>query len=201
MSISEIKRLREERKQYIEKYTKELEAVKTDDRFSESYRQEKIKSISENLANIRASYDQQIKELIRQGKYEAMNKLHRAELDGLDEKELLKKMVIDNRNFQIEQRLVEQYKDDIDTLMEMAQKEVNARSPHAPAYLNALDRLNKNVFLKPQLEALKQDYRLNTMSSLQKRYHEELQAYEQQEQEFRQETEREHFAAALGLTS
>src|SRR5690554_2105470 len=102
MSISEIKRLREERKQYIERYTKELEAVKTDDRFSESYRQEKIKSISENLVNIRASYDQQIKELIHQGKYEAMNKLRKAELDGLDEKELLKKMVIDNRNFQIE---------------------------------------------------------------------------------------------------
>src|SRR5690554_2965836 len=115
MSIQKIKQLREERKHFMEKYTAELESVKKDDRISESYREQKIEEITANLNDVKHGHDQKIKELIQAGKNESLTKAEKAEFEALNEKELLTKLILENRNRDKAAALVERYADDPDT--------------------------------------------------------------------------------------
>lgn len=200
MSIQKIERLRKERKHYIEKYQGELDQVKQDQRYAPEYKQEKLQEIQKNLDDVKYGYDRTIRELIEDGKNEALTGMNNAEFDGADEKELIKKLLIETRNQGLANTLTDQYKDDFDTLMEKAKKEVNAGSVNAAAYISALNRVNKNeLFTQQQINALEQTHKENTMNSKQRAYQREYQGYVNQETEYRQETEKERFTAGLNI--
>src|SRR5690606_25570637 len=128
MSISKIKQLRKERKALIDKYTKELEAIKNDNRYAQDYKAEKIKEIEQKLSDVRNGYDSEIRELIEKNKSELQAKINKAGFEGLTEKELLQQLLIEIRNKSIEERALQEFKDNPDGLYTVIQKEVDSGS-------------------------------------------------------------------------
>lgn len=198
MSIAEIKKLREERKHFIEKYTKELESVRKDTRISESYREEKVLGLLNNLEDVKRGHDQRIRELIKKGKDESLRKIEMAEFEGLNEKQLLTKLIVENRNRDKAAVLEELYKGDINTLLSEATKAVSANSHDVPAYIQALQKLSKDEpMLRFDIDRIEQTYKQNNLNALQKDYYKDYEAYVSQEKEYTQEIAREQFIDAL----
>lgn len=197
MSIQKIKQLREERKHFMEKYTAELESVKKDDRISESYRKQKIEEITANLNDVKHGHDQKIKELIQAGKNESLTKAEKAEFEALNEKELLTKLILENRNRDKAAALVERYADDPDTLLSEAQKALNKNALDVPAYVQALRMSQGNPMRHIDIDRIEQTYKTNNLNPLQKDYYRDYEAYAAQEQAYNQETERERFMDAF----
>ena len=202
MSIAKIEQLRKERKHYMEKYTKELEAVKKDDRLSESYRKQKINEITENLNDVKFGYDRKIKELIKEGKDQSLKKADKAEFEGLNEKQLLTKLIMENRNRDKAAELVERYADDIDLLLDEARKALDKNSYEVPAYISALRKLSKSDPLRNfDIDQIEQAYKENNLNGIQKDYYKDYESYVAQEQAYNQETERERFMDAFQLNA
>lgn len=199
MSISKIKQLRKERKALIDKYTKELEKIKNDNRYAPDYKAEKIKDIEQNLSDVRNGYDREIRELIEKNKNELQAKINKAEFEGLTEKELLQQLLIESRNKSIEERLLHEYEDNPDGLYTIIQKEVENGSYTAQGYINAFMQLSDNFALKHNIKQLEEQHKANMMNDNQKAYAKELELYKQQEAEYQEEREGESFKQALGL--
>lgn len=198
MSIAEIKKLREERKHFIEKYTKELESVRKDTRISESYREEKVLGLLNNLEDVKRGHDQRIRELIKKGKDESLRKVEMAEFEGLNEKQLLTKLIVENRNRDKAAVLEELYKGDINTLLSEATKALNVNSQDVPAYVQALQRLSKNEPIYYfDIDRIEQTYKQNNLNALQKDYYKDYEAYVSQEKEYTQEIAQEQFIDAF----
>lgn len=197
MSIQKIKQLREERKHFMEKYTAELESVKKDDRISESYREQKIEEITANLNDVKHGHDQKIKELIQAGKNESLTKAEKAEFEALNEKELLTKLILENRNRDKAAALVERYADDPDTLLSEAQKALNKNALDVPAYVQALRMSQGDPLRHIDIDRIEQTYKKNNLNPLQADYYRDYEAYAEQEQAYNQETERERFMDAF----
>lgn len=198
MSITEIKKLREERKHFIEKYTKDLESVRRDTRISESYREEKVLGLLNNLDDVKRGHDQRIRELIKKGKEESLRKVEMAEFEGLNEKQLLTKLIVENRNRDKAAVLEELYKGDINTLLSEATKALNVNSQDVPAYVQALQRLSKNEPIYYfDIDRIEQTYKQNNLNALQKDYYKDYEAYVSQEKEYTQEIAQEQFIDAF----
>lgn len=198
MSIQKIKQLREERKHFMEKYTAELESVKKDDRISESYREQKIEEITANLNDVKHGHDQKIKELIQAGKNESLTKAEKAEFEALNEKELLTKLILENRNRDKAAALEKRYADDVDSLLAEARKALAKNAPDVPAYAQALRNLSQgNPMRHIDIDQIEQAYKTNNLNPLQKDYYRDYEAYAAQEQAYNQETERERFMDAF----
>lgn len=187
MSISRIKELRKERKTLIDKYTKELETIRNDDRYTPVYKAEKIKEIEQKLSDVRNGYDREIRELIEKNKNELQAKINKAEFEGLSEKELLQQLLIEIRNKSIESRALQEYKDNPDELFTIIQKEVENGSYTAQGYINAFMQLSDNFALKHNVKRLEEQHKANMMNDKQKAYLKELEMYEQQEAEYQEE--------------
>lgn len=200
MSIQKIEQLREERKRFMEKYQKELESVKKDDRISESYREQKIEEITANLNDVKHGHDQKIKELIQTGKNESLTKAEKAEFEALNEKELLTKLILENRNRDKAAALEKRYADDVDSLLSEARKALAKNAPDVPAYAQALRNLSQGDPMRHiDIDRIEQTYKTNNLNPLQKDYYRDYEAYAAQEQAYNQETERERFMDALNL--
>ena len=199
MSISKIKQLRKERKALIDKYTKELETIKNDERYAPDYKAEKIKEIEQNLSDVRNGYDREIRELIEKNKNELQAKINKAEFEGLTEKELMHQLLIDSRNKSIEERTLHEYKDNPDGLYTIIQREVENGSYTAQGYINAFMRLSDNFALKHNVKQLEEQHKANMMNDKQKAYLKELELYKQQEAEYQEEREDESFKQVLGV--
>lgn len=200
MSIQKIEQLREERKRFMEKYTTELESVKKDDRISESYREQKIEEITANLNDVKHGHDQKIKELIQAGKNESLTKAEKAEFEALNEKELLTKLILENRNRDKAAALEKRYADDVDSLLAEARKALAKNAPDVPAYAQALRNLSQGDPMRHiDIDRIEQTYKTNNLNPLQKDYYRDYEAYAAQEQAYNQETERERFMDALNL--
>lgn len=200
MSIQKIEQLREERKRFMEKYTAELESVKKDDRISESYRKQKIEEITANLNDVKHGHDQKIKELIQAGKNESLTKAEKAEFEVLNEKELLTKLILENRNRDKAEALEKRYAEDVDSLLAEARKALAKNAPDVPAYVQALRNLSQgNPMRHIDIDQIEQAYKTNNLNPLQKDYYRDYEAYAAQEQAYNQETERERFMDALNL--
>lgn len=187
MSISRIKQLRKERKTLIDKYTKEIETIKNDERYAPDYKAEKIKEIEQKLSDVRNGYDREIRELIERNKNELQAKINKAEFEGLTEKELMQQLLIDSRNKSIEARALQEYKDNSDGLYTIIQKEVESGSYTAQGYINAFMQLSDNFALKHNVKQLEEQHKANMMNDKQKAYAKELELYEQQEAEYQEE--------------
>ena len=199
MSISKIKQLRKERKALIDKYKKELETIRNDDRYAPDYKAEKIKEIERKLSDVRSGYDSEIRVLIEKNKRELQAKINKAGFEGLTEKELLQQLLIESRNKSIEERALHEYKDNPDELYTIIQREVESGSYTAQGYINAFMRLSDNFALKHNVKQLEEQHRANMMNEKQKAYLKELELYEQQEAEYQEEREGETVKQALGL--
>ena len=199
MSISKIKQLREERKALIDKYKKELETIRNDDRYAPDYKAEKIKEIERKLSDVRSGYDSEIRVLIEKNKRELQAKINKAGFEGLTEKELLQQLLIEIRNKSIEERALHEYKDNPDGLYTIIQREVENGSYTAQGYINAFMRLSDNFALKHNVKQLEEQHKANMMNEKQKAYLKELELYEQQEAEYQEEREGETVKQALGL--
>lgn len=199
MSISKIKQLREERKALIDKYKKELETIRNDDRYAPDYKAEKIKEIERKLSDVRSGYDSEIRVLIEKNKRELQAKINKAEFEGLTEKELLQQLLIESRNKSIEERALQEFKDNPDGLYSIIQREVESGSFTAQGYINAFMQLSDNFALKHNVKQLEEQHRANMMNEKQKAYLKELELYEQQEAEYQEEREGETVKQALGL--
>lgn len=187
MSISKIEQLRKERKTLIDKYTKELEAIRNDDRYAPHYKAEKIKEIEQKLSDVRNGYDREIRELIEKNKNELRARIKKAEFEGLTEKELLQQLLIEIRNKSIEARALHEYKNNTDELFTIIQKEVENGSHTAQGYINAFMQLSDNFALKHNVKRLEEQHKANMMNDKQKAYLKELELYEQQEAEYQKE--------------
>lgn len=200
MSIQKIEQLREERKRFMEKYTAELESVKKDDRISESYREQKIEEITANLNDVKHAHDQKIKELIQAGKNESLTKAEKAEFEVLNEKELLTKLILENRNRDKAEALEKRYAEDVDSLLAEARKALDNNAQDVPAYVQALRNLSQGDPMRHiDIDQIEQAYKTNNLNPLQKDYYRDYEAYAAQEQAYNQETERERFMDALNL--
>lgn len=199
MSISRIKELRKERKTLIDKYTKELETIKNDDRYAPDYKAEKIKEIEQKLSDVRNGYDREIRELIEKNKNELQAKINKAEFEGLTEKDLLQQLLIESRNKSIEERALQEFKDNPDGLYTIIQREVESGSYTAQGYINAFMRLSDNFALKHNVKQLEEQHKANMMNDEQKAYLKELELYKQQEAEYQEERVDETVKQALGL--
>lgn len=198
MSIQKIEQLREERKRFMEKYTAELESVKKDDRISESYRKQKIEEITANLNDVKYAHDQKIKELIQAGKNESLTKAEKAEFEVLNEKELLTKLILENRNRDKAEALEKRYAEDVDSLLAEARKALDNNAQDVPAYVQALRNLSQGDPMRHiDIDQIEQAYKTNNLNPLQKDYYRDYEAYAAQEQAYNQETERERFMDAL----
>ena len=199
MSISKIKQLREERKALIDKYKKELETIRNDDRYAPDYKAEKIKEIERKLSDVRSGYDSEIRVLIEKNKRELQAKINKAGFEGLTEKELLQQLLIESRNKSIEERALQEFKDNPDGLYTIIQREVESGSYTAQGYINAFMRLSDNFALKHNVKQLEEQHKANMMNDKQKAYLKELELYEQQEAEYQEERADEAVKQALGL--
>lgn len=199
MSISRIEQLRKERKTLIDKYTKELETIKNDERYAPDYKAEKIKEIEQKLSDVRNGHDREIRELIERKKNELQAKINKAEFEGLTEKELMQQLLIDNRNKDIEARALQEYKDNPDGLYTIIQKEVENGSYTAQGYINAFMQLSDNFVLKHNVKQLEEQHKANMMNDKQKAYAKELESYKQQEAEYQEERGDDSFKQALGV--
>ena|SRR5690606_9141379 len=199
MSISKIKQLREERKALIDKYKKELETIRNDERYAPDYKAEKIKEIERKLSDVRSGYDSEIRVLIEKNKRELQAKINKAGFEGLTEKELLQQLLIESRNKSIEERALQEFKDNPDGLYTIIQKEVESGSYTAQGYINAFMQLSDNFALKHNVKQLEEQHKVNMMNEKQKAYLKELELYEQQEAEYQEEREGETVKQALGL--
>lgn len=199
MSISKIKQLREERKALIDKYKKELETIRNDDRYAPDYKAEKIKEIERKLSDVRSGYDSEIRVLIEKNKRELQAKINKAEFEGLTEKELLQQLLIESRNKSIEERALQEFKDNPDGLYSIIQREVESGSFTAQGYINAFMQLSDNFALKHNVKQLEEQHKANMMNDEQKAYLKELELYEQQEAEYQEERADEAVKQALGL--
>lgn len=199
MSISKIKQLRKERKALIDKYKKELETIRNDDRYAPDYKAEKIKEIERKLSDVRSGYDMEIRELIEKNKIELQAKINKAGFEGLTEKELLQQLLIESRNKSIEERALQEFKDNPDGLYSIIQREVESGSLTAQGYINAFMQLSDNFALKHNVKQLEEQHRANMMNDKQKAYLKELELYEQQEAEYQEEREGETVKQSLGL--
>lgn len=197
MSILRIEQLRKERKTLIDKYTKELETIKNDERYAPDYKAEKIKEIEQKLSDVRNGYDREIRELIERNKNELQAKINKAEFEGLTEKELLQQLLIDNRNKDIEARALQEYKDNPDGLYTIIQKEVENGSYTAQGYINAFMQLSDNFVLKHNVKQLEEQHKANMMNDKQKAYAKELESYKQQEAEYQEERGDDSFKQVL----
>lgn len=199
MSISKIKQLREERKALIDKYTKELETIRNDERYAPAYKSEKIKEIERKLSDVKTGYDTEIRELIETNKSELQAKINKAGFEGLTEKELLQQLLIEIRNKSIEERALQEFKDNPDGLYTIIQKEVDSGSYTAQGYINAFMQLSDNFVLKHNVKQLEEQHKANMMNDKQKAYAKELELYKQQEAEYQEEREGETVKQALRL--
>lgn len=199
MSISKIKQLREERKALIDKYKKELETIRNDDRYAPDYKAEKIKEIERKLSDVRSGYDSEIRVLIEKNKRELQAKINKAGFEGLTEKELLQQLLIESRNKSIEERALQEFKDNPDGLYSIIQREVESGSFTAQGYINAFMQLSDNFALKHNVKQLEEQHKANMMNDEQKAYLKELELYEQQEAEYQEERADEAVKQALGL--
>lgn len=197
MSIAKIKQLRSERIKQIEFYRNEIEKIKNDNRLSNEYKRKAINEHENNLNAARQSYDEQINELIQKGKSELKRKISNAEFEGVSNENLMRKLLIENRNRDITARAMDQYRGRENELYKIVQSEVENLSPTAPGYINAYLRLIDDPILKSSVEQMEQEYKNNTMNVLQKEYTQELQQYVQQEQEYSEETGNEAFEQIL----
>lgn len=197
MSILRIEQLRKERKTLIDKYTKELETIKNDERYAPDYKAEKIKEIEQKLSDVRNGHDREIRELIERKKNELQAKINKAEFEGLTEKELMQQLLIDNRNKDIEARALQEYKDNPDGLYTIIQKEVENGSYTAQGYINAFMQLSDNFVLKHNVKQLEEQHKANMMNDKQKAYAKELESYKQQEAEYQEERGDDSFKQVL----
>lgn len=197
MSISRIEQLRKERKTLIDKYTKELETIKNDERYAPDYKAEKIKEIEQKLSDVRNGHDREIRGLIERKKNELQAKINKAEFEGLTEKELMQQLLIDNRNKDIEARALQEYKDNPDGLYTIIQKEVENGSYTAQGYINAFMQLSDNFVLKHNVKQLEEQHKANMMNDKQKAYAKELESYKQQEAEYQEERGDDSFKQVL----
>lgn len=197
MSIAKIKQLRSERMKQIDFYRNEIEKIKNDNRLSNEYKRKAINEHENNLNAARQSYDEQINELIQKGKSELKRKISNAEFEGVSNENLMRKLLIENRNRDITARAMDQYRGRENELYKIVQSEVENLSPTAPGYINAYLRLIDDPILKSSVEQMEQEYKNNTMNVLQKEYTQELQQYVQQEQEYSEETGNEAFEQIL----
>lgn len=197
MSILRIEQLRKERKTLIDKYTKELETIKNDERYAPDYKAEKIKEIEQKLSDVRNGHDREIRGLIERKKNELQAKINKAEFEGLTEKELMQQLLIDNRNKDIEARALQEYKDNPDGLYTIIQKEVENGSYTAQGYINAFMQLSDNFVLKHNVKQLEEQHKANMMNDKQKAYAKELESYKQQEAEYQEERGDDSFKQVL----
>lgn len=202
MSIQKIEQLREERKKFMAKYQADLKRVKDDNRISESYRKEQMDQIKANLNEVKFGHEKKIRELIEEGKNESLKKVEQAELEPLSEKELLAKLIIDNRNRDKAARLAEEHADNPEPLLSEARKALSRNSPETPAYVEAIREVCKNDPLRGiQAKEIDEEYQFANLNSAQRDHYRSYEAYTSQERLYRQETAEEKFTDGLGLRS
>lgn len=187
MTISKIKQLRADKTKQVEYYKAEIEKVKNDERLSSEYKAEMIRSHEDNLRAVEQGHDEQINELISRGKTEYTNKIRQAEFEGISSDNLLRKLLIENRNRDITQRALDQYRGKETELYQIVQNEIDNQSPTAQGYINAYMRMIDDPILRSSVAQMEEEYKQNTMNVKQREYAEQLQAYEEQEQEYKED--------------
>lgn len=198
MTVNKIKNLREKRNNALNEYSKKVENIRMDSRLSESYINEKLKELRKSHENEMQQLTNEIEKLIQEGKDAYHKKMVNAEFNGLDEKDLLKTLIIENRNRDLARNIVAKYKGKESELLEVARKHVKENTIQAPAYINALTELsNNNVTIQMTIDNITKEYELNNLNSLQKDYLKLYNEVLEQEKLYREDRGNEAFKANL----
>ena len=198
MTVNKIKNLREKRNNALNEYSKKVENIRMDSRLSESYINEKLKELRESHENEMQQLTNEIEKLIQEGKDAYHKKMVNAEFNDLDEKDLLKTLIIENRNRDLARNIVAKYKGKESELLEVARKHVKENTIQAPAYINALTELSNNdITIQMTIDNITKEYELNNLNSLQKDYLKLYNEVLEQEKLCREDRGNEAFKAKL----
>lgn len=195
--LNRAKKYREERRKEIERILSKMEQLAKDERYAEEYKREQLAALQQELAVVRGHYDRKIRKEIEGGRRDAMARLQAAEFKDMTEKQILAKMLHDQRRFYQEQRLVAIYKDRPEDLVRATERAVANDDYYAPSYINALEQVNKDPFYNTQIQALRREYEEKHMNYDQKQQLEILKELDDLEREYEKEIESEKFVAAL----
>ena len=195
--LNRAKKYREERRKEIERILNKMDQLAKDERYAEEYKREQLAALQQELAVVRGHYDRKIREEIEGGRRDAMARLQAAEFKDMTEKQILAKMLHDQRRFYQEQRLVAIYKDRPEDLVQATERAVANDDYYALSYINALEQVNKDPFYNTQIQALRREYEEKHMNYDQKQQLEILKELDELEREYEKEIEGEKFVAAL----
>lgn len=195
--LNRAKKYREERRKEIERILNKMDQLAKDERYTEEYKREQLAALQQELAVVRGHYDRKIREEIEGGRRDAMARLQAAEFKDMTEKQILAKMLHDQRRFYQEQRLVAIYKDRPEDLVQATERAVANDDYYAISYINALEQVNKDPFYNTQIQALRREYEERHMNYDQKQQLEILKELDELEREYEKEIADEKFVAAL----
>lgn len=192
-----IKELREKRLEFLEGYEKKLAEIEKDPKISEQYRQEQMTNLKSELHQKKVDYENRIEELIESGKQEQLEQMQEAEFNGMNEKELLKIMIIESRHKDLTNALMHRYKNDVSQLTSETRVKVQKNETEAPAYINALKQLADHPTVYFTVDELEQTYKHNNLNKKQKEHLKLYNEIIEQEEAYKEDKANEAFRNIL----
>ncbi|SEN86659.1 hypothetical protein SAMN04488134_102134 [Amphibacillus marinus] len=186
MNLEQVKQLRKDRNAKVEAIATKINQIRQSAMYSKDYKAQQIRDLEQEMTAIKHDYNARIPRALEELKLEAEKAYISAEYDGLGDNvnvEILKEM----RNQEKADELAKSYKGKEELLLELAQKEVDLNSPHAPAYIKALRKLGG--YGDAPLEA---QFKEQNMSSIQKQRKEQMEAIVREQQTFEIDQAQEH---------
>lgn len=180
MSATQIESLRKDRTKKITGLRAELDKIKKEDMYSPEYKQQKTREVNQEIESLQAEYDQQITSLISETRNKTLKSFDEAEFAGMQQGDEVKALIKEMRNKDLADDLVNTHRSsDGEMLRSEAERLVKSGLSSAPAYIKAMKQLNISG-----ADSLGQEYKNQTMNSLQKGYKSQLDEIEQQEKAY-----------------
>lgn len=181
MVVSQIKKLRNARKGEVDHLLAKLEEVKKDPKYSVEYQAEQEGDLNRQLETVRNGYDEEIAEVIAQGKRETRQALDKAEFADLQAGDETKLLIIEMRNRDLAEDLARTYESEKGSkfnesmLYRLTVEQVEDELSTAPAYINAMKQLKING-----ADELNKQYLEATMTPTQRSLTDKLKEIEEQ---------------------
>lgn len=197
MSIEQIERMRKARKETVEELESKIERIKNDETLAFKYKDEQILEINKQLQTEREERSKDIYNAIEEGRAAAQRKLNNAEYEGLKTtEELLKRLLIEQRNSQIKERTIGLYGNDEEKMYELAKDKIDSNSPNAQGYVDAfVETFGKTSSFKSS--TLLEEVEQANYNTTQKMYLKELNDYNKQKELYQDDTRDEIFQGVI----
>jgi len=193
MNVAAVKQKREERLNKLAVLNEQIKKLKADDTYSEAYKASKLKELETQKQAVNLNYDNDIKALIESARDRYYQEIDEENYKGDNSKKLL----IEMQNQKLAEQLYRDHKaNGGEGLVNEAHRAVRLNLSHAPAYVEALKRIeHKDHF---ELETALQ---VNSRTPLQKEYYKQLEELDKQSKAYEVDVMRESNPLSAAIAS